>query len=117
MSIDIDDVWSVLKDICVLEESEKNENLIYCAVALNEFSAILKENFSDRAVIGCGLLAFYYYCLLGGQNKIGDVAFEAGDVSVKLDSSKTMPADLKKLAYEYARDDIKRDMDFTFKAV
>ena len=117
MSIDIDDVWSMLKDICRLEESEKEENLIYCAVALNEFSAILKERFSERAVIGCGLLAYYYYCLLGGENNIGDVAFEAGDVSVKLDSAKTNVAQLKTLAYEYARDDINRDMHFTFKAV
>lgn len=117
MKINIDDVWSMLKDICSLEESAKDENIIYCAIALNEFSAILKEKFSEKAVIACGLLAYYYYCLLGGQENIGDVAFEAGDVSVKLDSSKTNVADLKKLAYEYARDDIKRDIDFTFKAV
>lgn len=117
MSIDIDDVWSMLKDICRLDENQKEENIIYCAIALEEFSAILKERFSERAVIGCGLLAYYYYCLLGEQENIGDVAFEAGDVSVKLDSSKINIPDLKKLAYEYASDDIKYDMDFTFRAV
>ena len=117
MSIDIDDVWSMLKDICKFDENQKDDNLIYCAVALEELSVKLKERFSERAVIACGLLAYYYYCLLGEQENIGDVAFEAGDVSVKLDSSKTNIADLKKLAYEYASDDIKHDMDFTFRAV
>ena len=117
MEIQIDDVWSMLSSICKLEESQKNENLIYCALAVNEFSGILKEKFSERAVIGCGLLAFYYYCLMVEQENLNDVSFEAGDVSVKYNARKTDVEYLRKLAYEYARDDIERDLDFTFKAV
>ncbi len=117
MEINIDDVWSMLKDICSLEESSREENLVYCAIAQCEFAGILKEKFSEKAIIGCGLLAYYYYCLLGEEERRSDIAFEAGDVSVKLDAKRTEVSELKKLAYEYARDDIKREIDFTFKAV
>ena len=115
--MNIDDVWSMLCSICKFEENQKEENIVYCAIALNEFSAILKPRPSERAVIACGLLAYYYYRLLGGQESTGDIAFEAGDVSVKLDGDKTDTEDLRKLAYKYASDDIEREIDFSFKAV
>ena len=117
MEIQIDDVWSILREICSLDDSQKDENIVYCAYAQYEFSAILKEKFSDRAILACAILAFYYYCLMGEQENLNDVSFEAGDVSVKYNARKTDVEYLRKLAYEYARDDIERDMEFTFRAV
>lgn len=116
MSIRIEDVWDIFMQLCKLEESQRSENIIYCGIAAAEFEGRLTDNPSEKAAVAAAILAVYYYCLLNDIAEPGDIAFEAGDVSVKYSASDDIQG-LRKLAYEYAAQDLSADSDFSFKAV
>lgn len=116
MSISIEDVWDAFEQMCKLDQSQKQDNIVYCGIAVSEFEGQVVEDPSEKAIVAAAILAVYYYCLLNDITDSGDISFEAGDVSVKYTPSGDIEK-LRKLAYEFAAQDLVTGSDFSFKAV
>lgn len=115
MTINEDYVWAIMQKLNGFSDEDKDKCMMFCTIASNEMQRRLSDDAPpDTAVIASAFLALYYYCVLNNIEESGEMQFEAGDISVRCDSSTDKVDGLRATAFSLVDKYLLLDSDFFF---